>query len=138
MIIVVGGNARKVGKTSLVCAIIRAFPEAEWRAVKVSPHEHTGEGGDTERYRQAGACEAALRRELPAIVDGNWLVESNRAMEALSPDAYIFLEATAPENEKPRDRWHRERATLILRDWQPSDGLPAAVRALISSLLESR
>ncbi len=138
MIIVVGGNARKVGKTSLVCAVIAAFPQVEWRAVKLSPHQHRDAEGDSERYRRAGAHTAELRNELPAMTDGHWLVESNRAMESLQPDAYLFLEATAPRDEKPLDRWHRERATLILRDWLPGDDLPAEVRALIFSLLESR
>ena len=38
--VVVGGHARGVGKTALVVDIIRAFPEAGWIAVKISPHGH--------------------------------------------------------------------------------------------------
>jgi len=39
-ILVVGGISRKVGKTSLIEAILRAFPERQWTAVKVSSHLH--------------------------------------------------------------------------------------------------
>ena len=38
--LVVGGHARGVGKTALVVDLIRAFPEAGWTAVKISPHGH--------------------------------------------------------------------------------------------------
>ena len=39
-IIVVGGHARNVGKTSLVSAIIAAWPERSWTAMKLSSHWH--------------------------------------------------------------------------------------------------
>lgn len=39
-IIVVGGHARNVGKTSLVSAIIAAWPEQSWTAMKLSSHWH--------------------------------------------------------------------------------------------------
>jgi hypothetical protein len=39
-ILVVGGHARNVGKTSLVVDLIRAFPEANWTAVKITQHSH--------------------------------------------------------------------------------------------------
>lgn len=38
--VVVGGHARGIGKTALVADVIRAFPEAGWTAVKISPHGH--------------------------------------------------------------------------------------------------
>jgi len=38
--LVVSGHARGVGKTALVVDVIRAFPEAAWTVVKVSPHGH--------------------------------------------------------------------------------------------------
>jgi hypothetical protein len=61
--ILVGGEARKSGKTTLVCEILRWFPECRWVAVKVSSHRHEEThpwGGDTARYREAGAVEAVL------------------------------------------------------------------------------
>jgi len=60
-VVVVAGQARKVGKTSLVCGLIAAMPEMEWVAVKISPHSHgVGEGGDTARFLAAGAMQAGL------------------------------------------------------------------------------
>jgi molybdopterin-guanine dinucleotide biosynthesis protein len=39
-LIVVGGHARNVGKTQLVCDVIRAFPRTEWIAGKVTQYGH--------------------------------------------------------------------------------------------------
>lgn len=56
--LVVCGHARGVGKTTLVVDIIKAFPEAGWTVVKVSPHGHetqtgqpAGRKGDVSRPR---------------------------------------------------------------------------------------
>lgn len=40
MIVVVGGHSRNIGKTSVVAGLIRALPEAEWTAVKITQHGH--------------------------------------------------------------------------------------------------
>ena len=138
MIIVVGGNARGVGKTTLICAIIRAFPQGQWRALKVTPHDHWKESGDTQRFRAAGAIEAYLRSvaHLPALETGNWIIESNRILHLLTPDAYIFIQAADPPDEKPLDRWHLEQATLVLRDWAFTDELPPTIRSLMGRLLD--
>ena len=138
MIVVVGGNARGVGKTTLICAIIRAFPQGQWRALKVTPHDHLKESGDTQRFRAAGAIEAYLRSvpHLPALETGNWIIESNRILHLLTPDAYIFIQAANPPEEKPLDRWHLVQAALVLRDWAPSEELPPTIRSLIGRLLD--
>ncbi len=39
-LIVVGGHTRSIGKTQLVCDVIRAFPEADWIAGKVTQYGH--------------------------------------------------------------------------------------------------
>lgn len=44
--IVVGGHSRKVGKTSVISALIREFAEYRWTAIKLSPHAHGSETGD--------------------------------------------------------------------------------------------
>ena len=136
MIVVVGGNARGVGKTTLICAILRAFPQGQWRALKVTPHHHLQESGDTQRFRAAGALEVYLRSvaHLPALETGNWIIESNRILHLLKPDAYIFIQSAHPPDEKPPDRWHLEQATLVLRGWQPSEELPPAVRLIVQRL----
>jgi hypothetical protein len=39
-LLVVGGQSRNVGKTALVVDLIRAFPEADWTAVKITQYGH--------------------------------------------------------------------------------------------------
>lgn len=39
-VIVIGGHARSIGKTQLVCDIIAAFPEANWIAGKITQYGH--------------------------------------------------------------------------------------------------
>ncbi len=70
-VIVVGGGGRGAGKTALVCGLIRALPEIDWTAVKITTHEHgkaapiweettPGDTTDTARYLAAGARRALL------------------------------------------------------------------------------
>ncbi|HVP50842.1 MAG TPA: hypothetical protein VMT05_01935 [Terriglobales bacterium] len=118
-IVVIGGQARNVGKTSLLANLIKAMPERHWTAVKITQHEHelpaeasylireerdaTGEG-DTARYLRAGARRAlllstrpgcladaipALRRELGRADDV--ILESNSVLEFLEPDVYLAV-----------------------------------------------
>lgn len=39
-IVVVGGHTRNIGKTSVVCSLISAFPERRWTAVKITQFGH--------------------------------------------------------------------------------------------------
>jgi hypothetical protein len=39
-LIVVGGHTRSIGKTQLVCDVIRAFPRTEWVAGKITQYGH--------------------------------------------------------------------------------------------------
>ncbi len=39
-IVIIGGQARNVGKTSVVCALIAAMPERRWTAVKITQFGH--------------------------------------------------------------------------------------------------
>jgi len=39
-IVVVGGHSRNIGKTSVVCRLISAFPECAWTAVKITQFGH--------------------------------------------------------------------------------------------------
>lgn len=39
-VIVIGGHTRSIGKTQLVCDIIRAFPKAHWIAGKITQYGH--------------------------------------------------------------------------------------------------
>jgi len=78
-LIVVGGQTKHVGKTTLVCEVIRHFADARWLAAKVTPHFHAQEQPvlsglgwkiceqhaanldvDTGRYLAAGAVRSLL------------------------------------------------------------------------------
>ena len=80
-LIVVGGQAKHVGKTTLVCEIIRHFVSAYWTAAKITSHSHepqqcasvasgpgwiiweqnaSGSRMDTARYLEAGAVRSLL------------------------------------------------------------------------------
>jgi hypothetical protein len=39
-LIVIGGHTRSIGKTQLVCDVIRAFPQTEWIAGKITQYGH--------------------------------------------------------------------------------------------------
>jgi len=118
-IVVVGGQARKVGKTSIITGLIAALPAYEWTAIKITPHEHkpsvdqpfsvseelyTSTATDTGRYLAAGAAKALLLSVGQArLVDAmphlqraiasakNVLIESNSIVEHLKPDVYIVV-----------------------------------------------
>ena len=40
MVIVVGGHTRNIGKTSVVCSVIRALPDWNWTAIKITQYGH--------------------------------------------------------------------------------------------------
>jgi hypothetical protein len=82
MILAIGSHSRKIGKTSIVCAIMRGTPEIRWTAVKISSNRRglsagfesfeetaAGETCDTGRYLAAGAAEAYWLRATDADMD---------------------------------------------------------------------
>ena len=40
MVVVVGGHSRSVGKTSVICGLIRALPDFNWTAIKITQYGH--------------------------------------------------------------------------------------------------
>jgi hypothetical protein len=80
-LVVVGGQCRKVGKTSLVVDLIRAFPRARWTAVKITPYT---DGGCPVR---GSRCKCAPNRHTFAIRE-----EKDRSGES---DTSRFLVAGA-------------------------------------------
>jgi hypothetical protein len=40
MVVVIGGHSRNIGKTSVVCGVIRALPGWNWTAVKITQYGH--------------------------------------------------------------------------------------------------
>lgn len=47
-IVIIGGHARNVGKTSVAAAVIAAWPERRWTAAKISSHWHDRNRGGSE------------------------------------------------------------------------------------------
>jgi len=114
-IVVIGGQARKVGKTSVVAGLIAALPEFHWTAVKISEHGHGEAWGisedhdrsgetDTSRFLAAGAARALWVRagsadlanavtDLKARLAGaeNVMVESTRVVKFLRPDIFLLV-----------------------------------------------
>jgi hypothetical protein len=106
-ILVVGGHARGIGKTAVMCAVLRAFSGLRWTAVKITAHPHvavpvfeeTDAAGvtDTARYLAAGASRALLARMENHVADriaseSPWLiVESNSVVELIRPDLFLFV-----------------------------------------------
>jgi hypothetical protein len=120
VIAVVGGHSRNAGKTRVICGLLRALPEARWTAIKLSPHAHPETGGDrdTNRYLAAGAARALLTttpqqaREALAGA-GHALVESNRVLDVLAPDLYLFV-VNAAEPFKPGAHLYLARADAFV------------------------
>jgi hypothetical protein len=125
MIVVVGGQARKVGKTTVMCRIISATKELGWTAVKLTSHRHGGSRahqGDTERYMEAGAARGALIHspdDLPGAA--NLIIESNAVLDTLTPDLFVFV--VDPSNPQWKDSARRvfPRADIVV-DGGISDG----------------
>jgi len=141
-IVVVGGQSRNVGKTSLVANLIKAVPERRWTAVKITPDEHDLPRGasyqiseekdaagdhDTARYLRAGARRALLlsfrpgcladampelRRELGRADDV--ILESNSVMEFLEPDVYLAVLDPAVADFKSSARQYLQQASAVV------------------------
>jgi hypothetical protein len=138
MLLVVGGQSRKVGKTSVIAGIIRALQEAEWTAIKVTQHhslvgwtlqQEAAESGDSGRYLTAGARESwylpcapdQLEVAMPALrglieKSGNVIVESNSVMDYLQPDLYLLVldHGTSDVKESAQRHWARVSAFVLV------------------------
>jgi hypothetical protein len=123
VIVVVGGQTRNAGKTTVVCDIIRAIPDARWIAIKISRHGHGADldrpvvfeetqagTTDTGRYLAAGAHRAFWLRAKPedtaealaAVPSGNWIVESNSS--GLAADVTVLVISPESSDWKPSAR----------------------------------
>jgi hypothetical protein len=143
-IVVVGGPGRNAGKTTLVCALLRAFPEFRWIAVKVTVDDHRfpspcweqGRGGakGASRYLEAGAERSFILTAKEAVIPlellweriepgANLIFESNRILQLLQPD--LCLAVLGPGKErKPSFAPFLERAQAVLAPPGISERLP--------------
>ncbi len=141
MIVVIGSHSHKIGKTSIVCAILRGTPEIRWTAVKISSNGRGLSAGfesfeenapsetcDTGRYLAAGAAEAYWLRASDAdmgraaafvralAADGRaMIVESNRIVERVRPDLYALALDYSVDDFKDSARRLFVRADAYLR-----------------------
>lgn len=135
-IVVIGGQAKDIGKTGVICGLIAAMPERRWTAIKISRHGHGAEvleerdaatGTDSSRYLAAGAARAfwisadenqlagAMPRIRAAMMGAkNVILESNSVLELLRPDLYAVVLDPAVEDFKVSARRYLERADAIL------------------------
>jgi len=115
--VVVGGNSRNIGKTSVVAGLIRALPHCNWTAVKLTqyghgicaadgkecgcaPDEHPfavteeknpGGRSDTSRFRAAGAHRALWVRVRMGMLET--VLPALR--QALADDEHVIVESNS-------------------------------------------
>ena len=114
MLLVVGGQSRKVGKTSVVAGLIRATPELCWTAVKIAGHRHIEKPGrgDTARFLEAGAARALLLgpsfagMEALLVSGGNVICESSRIGGNVRPDCRLLV------IDPSREEWKESARSL--------------------------
>ncbi len=142
--VVVGGQARDLGKTSVVAGLIGALPQWNWTAVKITqfgPGEaaryggshsieeerEPGRGTDSARFLAAGARRAlwlrapagrlgeAMAAFREAVAGAeNLIIESNSILAFLQPDLYLLLLDAGNPDFKPSARNFFERADAYL------------------------
>jgi len=93
-IVVVGGQTRNVGKTSVVAGLIRALPEVPWVAFKVTHHWHEAVSGDEPAFavleeREGGAGSDSARYLQAGAVRSFWV----RTREGRMAEAMPWLQA---------------------------------------------
>lgn len=141
MLIVVGGHSRKIGKSSVVAALISGLRDARWTALKITSHQHDAPdeepfvlaeeteatSTDSGRYLAAGAersfllrasanqLERALSSLNPTFRTAtNVIIESNRVVELLHPDLYLLVVDPSIDDWKASARRNLPSADAIL------------------------
>jgi len=143
MLIVVGGQSRRVGKTSVVGGLIAALPEFHWTAMKITQHEHDLEAGDrawaiseehdrsgttdSSRFLASGAVrslwirtqEGMLEETMPRIREElasaeNAILESNSIVRFVRPDLYLMVLDAATADFKLSAQQFLERADALV------------------------
>lgn len=100
MLVVVGGHSRNIGKTAVACSIIRALPEWNWTAIKITQYPP----GVCVRNGEACPCDEPTH--VLAMTEELFPAEAEPGR--LPPDSARFLLAGAK-----RAWWVRTRATHL-------------------------
>lgn len=147
MIVVIGGQCRNVGKTTLVSDVIRATRDAGWYAIKLTRHRHGLAGSapqlteelnassetDTGRFLLAGArrcfwlrapgeVEPAAALLEPLAREAPLIIESNSILAAVQPDLYYLIVDPRLDDFKESARRYAPRADALI---SPVEALPA-------------
>ncbi|MFZ5906519.1 MAG: hypothetical protein ACOYVJ_03795 [Nitrospirota bacterium] len=155
LIIGVGGAYSGVGKTAVICKILRRFEN--WGAIKytrtpfyASVTDETAvlseEGKDTRRFLDAGAVKVVWVQSpysgLPAALSlaagmfsdevRGILVEGNSAVEVMQPDIVIFVSGSIQEQWKTNAGKILEGADIVLYDGEPVKTSSAALQFPVS------
>jgi hypothetical protein len=148
VIVLVGGQARKVGKSSVVAGLIAALPECAWTAIKVTHHkhgqwgmteEHSPTSTDTGRFLAAGARRSfwirARQDQMARVVDqvrrladesAHIVIESNALAEFIQADLTLMVLDGGNAEYKPGARRLIERADALI----VAGALPAGFHGL--------
>ena len=144
-LVVVGGQARKVGKTSVIAGLIRGLEPFSWTAVKVSAHgardarqetspdslpphlnfslreeRDPGGPGDTSRFLAAGARRALWLR----VCESGWAPALPCLLEALGGAEHVIIESNSI-----LEFLHPAVYLLVTREWEPE--LKASARKFL-------
>jgi hypothetical protein len=118
MLVVVGGHSRNIGKTSVICGIIRALPTWNWTAIKITPHVHEAR---EDRFLAAGAARAFLVQSdamprIPQLLaeSENAIIESNSILRFLQPDLCAMVLDGAIADFKPTALEFIGRANFLI------------------------
>src|ERR1700733_9725389 len=118
MVIIVGGHSRNVGKTSVICGIIRALKSWNWTAIKITPHAHHAR---EDRFLAAGAARAFLVQSdaMPSVLQlavesENTIIESNGVLRFLEPDVCAMVVDGAIPDFKPSALEFIHRADFLV------------------------
>ncbi len=135
MRVFVGSQTRKAGRTALIAALLRKFPELDWTAVKVTPHRHRNgalepeqdaeSGADTSRYLQAGA-----RRAFLLTTGADWESDARRLLEIAGACQNLLVESNGAANLVREREPHLRVVCLMIVSPGVSDVKPSAVLAL--------
>jgi hypothetical protein len=109
VLIVVGGNTRNIGKTTLACEIVAALPAMNWTAIKITQFGH-GRCADN-----GAACECA-----PADPDHIYAIDEQVSPDATDTGRYLAAGAA-------RSIWIRCREGLL------AEAMPRVREILASS-----
>lgn len=108
MLIVVGGQSRNLGKTSVVAGLIAALRDRDWTAVKITQYGH-------------GVCSADGQPCDCATDDHSWAITEERDPAGRSSDTSRFLAAGARQS-----LWVRTRQGML------AEAMPALRQRLSS------